>query len=95
MAKTIRLHPTSHILVLEPFFGTTLIFSGLGPKMDLHSLHFPTSLQVKRPRPKGRTMRMEHPFILGFFQNVIFDIVFTIIFSLFGRHPLSQITVIF
>ena len=35
-------------------------------KMDLRILHFPTSLQVKRPRPKGKKMRMDHPFILGF-----------------------------
>ena len=50
--------------------------------MDLHFLHFPTSLQVKRLAPKGKKMRMDHPFILGFRQNVFFDIVFTII-SLF------------
>ncbi len=89
MAKTIRSHPTSHILVLEPFFGTTLIFSGFGPKMDLRFLHFPTSLRVKRLAPKGKKMRMDHPFILGFCQNVTFDMVFTIIFSLFGQNPLS------
>ena len=89
MAKTIRSHPTSHILVLEPTFWTTLIFSRFGPKMDLRFLHFPTSLQVKRPRPKGKKMRMDHPFILGFCQNVTFDLVFTIIFSLFGQNPLS------
>ena len=80
MAKTIRSHPTSHILVLERFFGTTYIFSGFGAKMDLRFLHFPTFLRVKRPRPKGKKMRMDHPFILGFCQNVTFDIVFTIIF---------------
>ena len=73
MAKTIRSHPTSYILVLEPIFWTTLIFSGFGPEMDLRFLHFPTSLQVKRPRPKGNKMRMDHPFILGFCQNVTFD----------------------
>ena len=54
MAKTIRSHPTSHILVLEPTFWTTLIFSGFGPKMDLRVLHFPTSLQVKRPPPQRK-----------------------------------------
>ena len=89
MAKTIRSHPTSHILVLEPIFWTTLIFSRFGPKMDLRILHFPTSLHVKRPRPKGKKMRMDHPFILGFCQNVTFDVAFTIIFSLFGQNPLS------
>ena len=89
MAKTIRSHPTSHILVLEPFFGTTVIFSGFGPKLDLRFLHFPTSLRVKRPRPKGKKMRMDHPFILGFCQNLTFDIVFTIIFPFFRKNPLS------
>ena len=89
MAKTIRSHPTSHIFVLEPIFWTTLTFSKFGPKMDLRFLHFPTSLQVKRPPPKGKKMRMDHPFILGFCQNVTFDSVFTIIFSLFGQNPLS------
>ena len=88
MAKTIRSHPTSYILVLEPFLGTTFIFSGFGPKMDLRFLHFPTSLRVKRLAPKGKKMRMDHPFILGFCQHVTFDMVFTIIFSLFGKNPL-------
>ena len=54
MAKTIRSHPTSHIFVLDPIFRTTLIFSRFGPKMELRFLHFPTSLQVKRPRHKGK-----------------------------------------
>ena len=49
--------------------------------MDIHFLHFPTSLQVKRPALKGKTMRTDHPFILGFCQNVNIDMVFTIIFS--------------
>ena len=89
MAKTIRSHPTSHILVLEPTSWTTLIFSGFGPKMDLRFLHFPTSLHVKRPRPKGKKMRMDYPFILGFCQNLTFDMVFTIIFRLVGQNPLS------
>ena len=89
MAKTIRSHPTSHILVLEPILGTTFIFSRFGPKMDLRFLHFQTSLQVKRPRPKGRKMRMDHPFILGFCQIVTFDTVFTIIFSFFRKNQLS------
>ena len=80
MAKTIRSHPTSHILVSEPFFWTTLIFSRFGPKMDLRVLHFPTSLHVKRLAPKGKKMRMDQPFILVFCRNVIFDSVFTIIF---------------
>ena len=89
MAKSIRSHLTSHILVLEPILGTTFIFSRIGPKMDLRILHFPTSLQVKRPSPKGQKMRMDQPFILGFCQNVSFDSVFTIIFSLFGQKQLS------
>ena len=89
MAKTIRSHPTSHILVLEPVLGTTFIFSGFGPKMDLRVLRFPTSLRVKRLAPKGKKVRMDHPFILGFCQNVTFDIVFTIIFQFVGPNPLS------
>ena len=80
MAKTIRSHPTSHILVSEPFWGTIFIFFKFGRKMDLPFLHFPTSLQVKRPRPKGKKMRMDHPFILVFCKNVTFDTVFSIIF---------------
>ena len=74
MAKTIRSHLTSHILVSEPICWTTLIFSKFGPEMDLRVLHFPTSPQVKRPTPKGNKMRMDHPFILGFCQNVFFYI---------------------
>ena len=85
MAKTIRSHPTYHILVSGATFWTILIFSGVGPKMDLHFLHFPTSLHVKRLAPKGKKMRMDHPFILGFCQNVTFDMVFTIIFPLSGK----------
>ena len=89
MAKTIRSHPTSHILVSEPICWTTLIFSKSGPKMDLPFLHFPTSLYAKRPCPKGKKMRVDHPFILGFCRNVTFDILFTIMLSLFGQNPLS------
>ena len=81
MAKTIRSHPTSHILVSEPICWTTPIFSNFGPKKDIRFLHFPTSLQVKRPRPKGKKMRMDHPFILGFCQSLTFYIVFTICVS--------------
>ena len=73
MAKTIRSHPTSHILVLGPVFWTTPIFSKCEPKMDLRVLRFPTSLQVKRPRPKGKKMRMDQPLTLGFCQKVTFD----------------------
>ena len=86
MAKTIRSHPTSHILALEPIFWTTLIFSKYEPKMDPCVLHFPTSLQVKKPRPKGQKMRMDHPFILGFCQNVTVYNVFTFIFHFVGKH---------
>ena len=89
MAKTIRSHPTSHILVLEPIFGITLIFGKIGPNMDLHFLHFPAFLHVKRLAPKGKKMRMDQSFILGFCQNVTFDMIFTIIFSLVGQNPLS------
>ena len=54
MAKTIRSHPTFHILVSEPTFWTTLIFSGFGPKMDLRFLHFPTSPHVKKTGPQRK-----------------------------------------
>ena len=40
-------------------------------------------------------MRMDHPFILGFCQNVTFDTVFTIFFHFFRKSPLSYITVTF
>ena len=87
MAKTIRSHPTSPFVLPEPIFWTTstFIFSKSGPKMDLHFLHFPTSLQVKRPAPKGKKMRMDHPFILYFCQHLTFDSVFTISFSICGK----------
>ena len=78
MAKTIRSHPTSPCILPEPICWTTLIFSRFGPKMDLHFLHFPTSLHVKRPHPKAKKMRMDHPFILGFCQNLTFDSVYNI-----------------
>ena len=52
-------------------------------------------LQVKRLAPKGKKMRMDNPFILGFCQNVFFDMVFTIILSLLGKNKLSQVSVIF
>ena len=89
MAKTIRSHPTSHILVLETIWGTTLIFLRLDPKMDLRFLHFPTSLHVKRLAPKGKTMRMDHPSILGCCQNVTFDIVFIISFQFVRKKQFS------
>ena len=85
MAKTIRSHPTSHILVSEPTFWTTLIFSRFGPKMDLRFLHFPTSLHVKRLAPKGKKMRMDHPFILGFCQNVTFYLYLPYVFNFGGK----------
>ena len=91
MAKTIRPHPTSHILVLEPILGTTLIFSTSGPKMDLPFLHFPNSLQVKRLAAEGKKMRMNHPFILGFCRNLTCDMVFTIIFHFLGKTHFSVI----
>ena len=87
MAKTIRSHPTSPLILPEPIFWPTLIFSKFGPKRDLRFVHFPTSLQVKRLAPKGKKMHMDHPFILGFCQNVTFDMVFTIIFQFFSENP--------
>ena len=93
MAKTIRSHPTSPFILPEPTFWTTLIFSKIGPKMGLHFLHFPTSLQVKRLAPKGKEMRMDHPFILGVYQNVTFYIIFTINFHFVGKtHVLKLIS---
>ena len=94
MAKTIRSYPTSPFILPKPICGTTLIFSRFGPKMDLRFFHFPTSLQVKRLAPKGKKMRMDHPFILGFCQNVTFYIVFPIIFSCFWKKHFSEVTVI-
>ena len=88
MAKTIRSHPTSPFILPEPILWTTLIFSKFGPNMDLPFLHFPTSLQVNRLAPKGKKMRMGHPLISGFWQNLIFDMVLAIMFSLFGQNPL-------
>ena len=85
MATTIRSHPTSPFILPEPNVWTTLIFSKFGPNMDLRSLHSPTSLLVKRLAPKGKKMRMDHPFILDFCQNLTFDIVFTRIFYFFGK----------
>ena len=95
MAKTIRSHPTSPFILPEPICWTTLIFSKSGPKMDLSVLHFPTSLQVKRLAPKGKKMRMDHPFILDFCRNLTFCVVSIIIFQLLGQNPLSSITVLF
>ena len=85
MAKTIRSHPTSHILVLKPILGTILIFSKFGPKMDQHVFHFPTSLQVKRPAPKGKKMRMAHPFILDSCQNLTFCQYLPSFFNCLGK----------
>ena len=87
MAKTIRSHPTSPFILQEPICWTTFIFSKFGPEMDLPFVHFPTSLQVKRLAPKGTKMRMDHPFILGFCQNVSFDMVFTILFPFVSEKP--------
>ena len=95
MAKTIRSHPTFQILVLEPFWGTTFIFLRFGPKKDLRFLHFPTSLRVKRLAPKGNKMRMDHPFTLGFCQNLTSDMVFIIICPLVGEHVFFLISVMF
>ena len=85
MAKTTRSHPTSPFVLPEPFLWTILIFSTFGPKMELRFLYFPTSLQVKKLAPKGKKMRMEHPFILFVCRNVIYYIVFTMIVSLWGK----------
>ena len=77
------LHPTFWSWHL--FVGLLFIFSEFGTNMDLPFLHFPTSLRVKRPRPKGKKMRVDHSFILGFCKNVTFDTVFT--FSMFSEKP--------
>ena len=37
--------------------------------------------------PNDKKMRMDHPFILGFCQNVTFGVVFTIIFPFFSEKP--------
>ena len=59
--------------------------------MDLPVLHFPTSPQVKRPAPKGKKMRMDHPFILDFCTNPIFCVVSTIIFNFWGKTHFLQL----
>ena len=56
---------------------------------------FPDLATVKRLALKGKKMRMDHPFILGFCQHVTFYIVFIMILSVFRNTQLSQITVIF
>ena len=88
MAKTIRSHPTSHILVLEPIFGLFLYFHKTTPKWTyiFFIFHLPTS--EKTTPPKGKKMRMDHPFILGFCQNVTFYIVVTIIFQFVRKKTL-------
>ena len=52
MVKTIRSHPTSHILVLEPNLRTSFRFSKCGPNIDIHFLYFPSAFKVKDRPPK-------------------------------------------
>ena len=85
MAKTIRSHPTSPFILPEPICWTTFIFSKFGPKMELRFLHFPTSLQVKKLAPKGKKMRIDHPFILVFWKRVTFYIIFIMCFQCLGE----------
>ena len=57
----------------------------IGPTFSSFS-NLPTS---KKTGPEGRKMRMDHPFILGFCQNVTFDIVFTRICHFSGKNQHS------
>ena len=85
-------HPVTSYISLYPPRTNFLDYSYIFKVWTQNGLTFssfsnlPTS---KKTGPKGNKMRMDHPFILRFCQNVSFDIVFTIIFSLFGQNPLS------
>ena len=46
---------------------------------------------MKRPPPKGKKVRMDHPFILGVCQNLTFYNIFTIIFQLVCQNPLFKL----
>ena len=85
-------HPVTSYIPLRPprtnFRDYSDIFKN-DPFFDLPFLNFPTSLHVKRLALKGKKMRMDHPFILGFCQNLTFYSVFTNIFPLWGKNPLS------
>ena len=86
MAKTIRSHPTSHILVLEQLFGTTRIFFKNDPTIDLRVLHFPTSLQVKRPRPKGKQCAWTIPSYQVFVKMSLLIFYLPSVSILFGKN---------
>ena len=66
-------HPvTSYISLYPPgtnfldYFYIFRIWTQNGPTFS----SFSNLSKVKRPRPKGKKMRMDHPFILGFCQNL-------------------------
>ena len=90
MAKTIRSHPTSPFILPEQllldYSYIFKIWTKNGPTFSSFS-NLPTS--KKTTPPKEKTMRMDHPFILGFCQNLIFDMVFTIFFRCFRKNLLS------
>ena len=96
MAKTIRSHPTSPFILPEPIFWTTLIFSKFGPKMDLLFFAF-SDLPISKKTthtplpPKGKKMRMDHPFILDVCHNLIFYVVFITIFNCLGKTHFLQL----
>ena len=66
MAKIIRTHPTSNILVLEPICWTVLLFSGFGPKYEPTCSSISDLLTSKKTGTQRQRMRMDHPFTLGF-----------------------------
>ena len=85
-------HPvTSYIPHFSP--GTHFLdYSYVFPKKSLNGptfSSFPDLPTSKKTGPQGKQMRMDHPFILGFWQNLTFAMVSTIIFPLLGKHPLS------
>ena len=61
------------------------IWTKTGPTLS----SFPDLPIGKKTGPQRKKMPMDHPFILGFCQNVIFYIVFSILFSFVRKHQLS------
>ena len=80
--------PAGHILHLplssqNQFFGLLLYFKKLDPTWTYVFFIFQPPYKWKDHSPKGKKMRMDHPFILGFCQKVTVDIVFYNIYNHF------------